>query len=111
MLNESQCGTCLYFRMDEESYPEKRSDFEVGVVNGTCRRQCPVAQKPDEDGKYTYYGYWPEILSGEWCGGYRENLKDGGMRNPDMWKYGKPAQKDNGKTRPARCGQVNCLSR
>ena len=85
----------------------KEDDFEVGGVNGTCRRQCPVAQKPDEDNKRVHYGYWPEVLSGNWCGEYRENTDAGHERTRkllnDSEYESKQASQRNTSSRVAFC--------
>ncbi len=70
MPTTDECWTCRFFR-DESGYsPEEARRFHENgqSVNGTCRRNAPVAVMPDEDDRVVNYGHWPAVLSDDWCG-------------------------------------------
>ena len=67
-MKDLQCYRCRHYQPDEESYPNWQEDQRNGCGQGTCRRHCPAAQIPDEDERIVNYGYWPIVLSGDWCG-------------------------------------------
>ena len=65
-----ECWTCRFFRHDDEvEYDDARKAHESGsAINGHYHRHNPVAIKPAEDDRVVNYGYWPVVLSDDWCG-------------------------------------------
>ena len=65
-----ECWTCRFFRHDSDvSFDEARRSHESGQsINGHCHRHCPTAAVPDENDRVVNYGYWPAVLSDDWCG-------------------------------------------
>ncbi len=79
-MNKQQCWHCRYYVPDEEFYPNWEQDQRSGCGQGTCNRHCPVAQEPDQNERVVRYGYWPVVLSGDWCGEFEAKQTHG---NPD----------------------------
>ncbi len=70
-MDSTQCWHCQYYVPDDDLYPNWEEDQRSGCGQGTCHRRCPVAQKPDdEDERVVHYGYWPVVLSGDFCGDF-----------------------------------------
>jgi len=74
-MNRPQCRDCCYYAPDDKAYPNWEEDQRTGCGQGTCRRHAPVAQKPDNDERIVNYGYWPVVLSGDFCGGFHESTQ------------------------------------
>ena len=87
-MNRPQCWHCRYYMPDEDFYPTWEQDQRSGCGQGTCRRHCPIAHKPDEDERVVHYGYWPVVLSGDWCGEFRPRQRDGQPATPTSLRGG-----------------------
>jgi len=67
-MDELRCWKCRYY---EPEYGNQ--DQGDGCCQGTCHRHAPLAQEPDENERVVNYGYWPVVLSGDFCGDFACN--------------------------------------
>jgi hypothetical protein len=81
-MNHLLCRDCRFYAPDEEPYPNREMDHRNGYGQGTCRRHAPVAQPPDEDDHVVNYGYWPVVMSGDFCGEFQESTTSSTSRPP-----------------------------
>jgi hypothetical protein len=66
-MGKPRCGDCRHFTPSEDRYPNWEQDQNDGYGQGECRRHTPLAALPNEDDGLLPYGYWPVVLSGDFC--------------------------------------------
>lgn len=64
-MDELRCWNCRHYEPEYED-----QDQSGGCAQGTCHRHAPTAQEPDENERVVNYGYWPVVLSGDFCGDF-----------------------------------------
>ena len=65
------CFDCAYFVPEGMTHNDLEPDQWDEGMAGDCRRRCPIAGKPADDDRRVNYAYWPIVLAGDWCGGFR----------------------------------------
>ena len=67
-MNKRLCFDCVFFAPEGKRINDLTEDQWDEGITGECRRHCPVALEPDEDGRIVNYAYWPIVLASDWCG-------------------------------------------
>ncbi len=64
---EQFCFDCVFFVPEGMTHNDLKPGQWDKNMAGDCRRNCPVAAGPAEDGRVNY-SYWPIVIASDWCG-------------------------------------------
>lgn len=66
------CWWCRFF--EPETGVDLAQPFTDDTLPGECRFYPPTAGdrlRPDSDSDERWYGYFPKVMAGDWCGHFR----------------------------------------